>query len=97
MGARSAKTERPRLLWNWRYDVLHSDLPPRARLLLLAIAHHLNDATEFCLLTPRQLTAETGMSAEHVTDALRVAVEHGLVEVLEVEHGQLCLTRVHRA
>jgi len=85
---------RPLLLWQWRYDVLHSALPPRARLLLLVIAHHLRgDATLSVRLSLRTLTTDTGMSIEAVKDGLRAAVDGGLLEVTEIEPGYIQASR----
>lgn len=85
---------RPRLLWLWRYDILHSGLPPRARYLLLVIAHHLrNDDTESVKLSLRQFCSDTGLSKDGVKEGLRQAVESGLLEVVEVEPGYIQANR----
>lgn len=85
---------RPPLLWQWRYDVLHSSLPPRARLLLLAIAHHLrDDVTTSVNLSLRTLASDTGMNIEAVKDGLRAAVDGGLLAVVEVEPGYIQASR----
>lgn len=96
MAVRNAKTPKPRLLWWWRYEILHSDIPPRARLVLLTAAHHMSDATDSCFTSTQLLASETGMSPERVSEALRQAVESGMVEVRTIERDQLCLTRVYR-
>ncbi len=82
------------MLWGWRYDVLHSGLPPRSRLLLLAIAHHLrDDAMTSVALSLRTLATDTGMSHEAVKEGLRAAVEGGLLDVVEIEPGYVRVGR----
>lgn len=96
MAVRNAKAPKPRMLWWWRYDILHSDLPSPARLVLLAAAHHMNDAIDSCFTSARLLSEETGMNPERVSEALRQAVDGGMVEVRTIERDQLCLTRVYK-
>ncbi len=85
---------RPPMLWGWRYDVLHSHLPPRSRLVLLVIAHHLrDDATTSVALSLRTLATDTGMSHEAVKEGLRAAVDGGLLDVFEIEPGHIRVCR----
>lgn len=94
--ARRAEAFDPRLLWSWRYGVLNSDLPAPARLVLLTVAHHMSDSRESCFLSLSQLSNETGMSEERITQALRTAVETSRLEVHTLDRNQLCITRVHQ-
>lgn len=96
MPARNAKSSRPRLLWWWRYDILRSDLPAPARLVLLTAAHHMTDAAESCFTSTKLLANETGLSAERVAEALRQAVEERIIEVHMFYRDEMCLTRVFK-
>lgn len=81
-------------LWKWRYDTLHSGLPPAARLMLLATAHHLrDDFTDSVMLSVRTLCTETGLDAEAIKIGLRDAIDAGFLLVSAIDENTLCLTR----
>jgi hypothetical protein len=80
-------------LWSWRHRILKSDLPPEVRLVLHTLACRMNDTSDDCFSTARNLVSETGLPLDIVIQRLREAAEFGWIDVREVEPKYFQVTR----
>lgn len=63
------------------------DLPPRQKLLLLAIADHANDDGYGCHPSQVRLAEKVGCTRRHIHNLLKELESQGLIEVLETGDG----------
>jgi hypothetical protein len=75
-------------VWKWREAILRSDLPALTKLLLLAISHHLSDATVGRTIRAKDLARETGMSERSITTHIKNAVKAGLLSAVYVHDAK---------
>lgn len=83
-------------LWSWRKNILKSGLPPTTRYLLLTLACGMNDTSESCFSSVRNIAADTGLPDDAVRAGLRNAALEGWIEVTEIEPGYFQVSRTNR-
>ncbi|KKK81458.1 hypothetical protein LCGC14_2813250 [marine sediment metagenome] len=71
------------------------DLPPRQKLLLLAIADHANDDGYGCHPSQERLAEKVGCTRRHIHNLLQELIGQGLIEVIEQGNGAGLNTRYH--
>jgi hypothetical protein len=69
-----------KFIYTWKKHFVESDLPSLSKLLLHALAYHMNSLGRSCYPTQEQLSVETSISLKTVRTHLEKCIESGYVE-----------------